>query len=334
LVSYVTVVKNNVATLGKAIESVQGQTYPAVEHVILDGASTDGTLDVIRRFADRIDYFASAPDLGLYDALNKAIPLARGDLICVLNSDDWLEPSAAETAVALSGGSTAPRILLTAANARREEPEAHEAPVVLEWSPAQVHLGCYLTCADDCHNGIYASRSAYERSGPYDTTFAIAADFKWLMSCFEAGVEISYTRTITVNYVLGGVSADAERHGVECVRVLRERFPSLTADEAGGLYHSFFAFPTFPSIPGRRNDRADFLDQLLTRHSNDPDLASAVAWALVADDKRTRAADSQPAPEEALHTSSSPVQFVKATLQGHPRTYALARRLYTGLFRT
>ena len=57
LVSYVTVVRNNAATLAKAIESVQNQTYPHVEHVILDGASTDGTLEVVKRYADRIDYF-------------------------------------------------------------------------------------------------------------------------------------------------------------------------------------------------------------------------------------------------------------------------------------
>lgn len=99
LVTYITVVRNNAATLARTIESVQSQTYFNVEHIVLDGASTDGTLDVIRKYGERIDYFASEPDGGLYEAVNKAVPLARGQLICILNSDDWLEPQAAEIAV-------------------------------------------------------------------------------------------------------------------------------------------------------------------------------------------------------------------------------------------
>src|SRR5262249_20286541 len=118
LVTYVTVVRNNVKTLQRAIDSVQRQTYPAVEHVVLDGGSTDGTLDVIRKYGDRLDYFASQPDEGVYEALNKAIPLARGDLICVLNSDDWLEPGAAQTAVTLVPDVAAATLVLTGAAVR------------------------------------------------------------------------------------------------------------------------------------------------------------------------------------------------------------------------
>src|SRR5262249_38494164 len=152
-------------------ESVQQQTYDAVEHVVLDGSSTDGTLDVIRRYADRLDYFASAEDEGIYNALNTAIPLAHGDLICVLNSDDSLEPDAAATAVSLLNDLQAPTIVLTSARARHGRPGNGEPPLAIEWHPALVHPGSYFTCADDCHNGIYATRSAYERSGPYDTSY-------------------------------------------------------------------------------------------------------------------------------------------------------------------
>lgn len=333
LVTYVTVVRNNAVTLRRAIESVQGQTYPAVEHVILDGSSTDGTLDLIRRYGDRLDYFASDPDDGLYDALNKAIPLARGDLICVLNSDDWLEARAAETAVGLLKDLKAPTIVLTGANVRQGQPGDEEPPVALEWRPALVHAGSYFTCADDCHNGIYATRSAYERSGPYDTNYDIAADFKWLMSCFESGIDFVYTRDVTVNYVLGGASSDAEMHGIECVRAMRERFPSLTSEEAGGLYHSFFAFPTFRSIPSRPDDRLDFLRRLLTRHSDDPQLSTAVAWALLADADRRRDNEGQHVVEHPLAPRSSVKGLVNLVLQDHPRAYWIVKRLYAGVRR-
>lgn len=327
LVTYVTIVRNNASTLGRAIESVQDQTYPAIEHVILDGASTDATLEVIRTYEDRLDYFASEADDGLYAALNKAIPLARGDLICVLNSDDWLEPTAAEVAVARLKDATAPTLILTAANARQPQSGSADPAVLLEWHAAPVHAGCYFTCANDCHNGVYATRCVYERSGPYDASYAIAADFKWLMTCFDAGVDFVYSRAITVNYVLGGVSSDAERHGIECVRAMRERFPELTAEEAGGLHHSFFVFPTFSTVPGRPDDRSDFLCRLLARHSDDPELLSALATLLNGDEDSHSDEGAEHADSPA-HTSVK--ERIKSVLENHPTMYETARRLYVG----
>jgi hypothetical protein len=333
LVTYVTVVRNNDATLHRTIESVRQQTYPAVEHVILDGSSTDGTLDVIRHYSDGLEYFASEPDNGLYEALNKAIPLARGDLICVLNSDDWLEAGAAMTAVDLLDDVKTPNLILTGANARQDLTQNEEPLVLLEWYPAEVHAGSYFMCANDCHNGIYATRSAYERSGPYDTGYEIAADFKWLMACFEAGVEFVYTNDITVNYVLGGVSSDAETHGTECVRVIRERFPYLTPEEAGGLYHTFFVYPTFPSISGRPEDRFEFLRCLLTRYPEDLQLATAVAWALLTHVDR-RCDDVGEQVVEHSNAVRSPIKDrVKLALQDHQTSYRVVRWLYRGVRR-
>jgi hypothetical protein len=279
LVTYVTAVRNNAGTLGRAIESVQRQTYENVEHVILDGASTDGTLDVIASFADVVDYFASEPDQGLYQALNKAIPLARGDIVCVLNSDDWLEADAAEMAVLRLQGIQVPTLLLTAATVRRNR-HADER-VEFDWFPALVHPGCYFICADVCHNGIYATRSAYESSGPYDQSYEIAGDFNWIMACLESGANFEYTRKRTINYVMGGLSSDPWKQGQECIRTMRRRFPSLTPQEANGLHHCFFFLPASESVPDRPDDYGQFLRRLLVRHSDDADLLQAVAWAVI-----------------------------------------------------
>jgi glycosyltransferase involved in cell wall biosynthesis len=327
-VSYVTVVRNNATTLPRTIESVQRQTYPAVEHVILDGRSTDGTLDVIRRYGERVDYFASDPDDGLYDALNKAIPLARGDLICVLNSDDWLEAGAAQAAATLVNDPKAPAILLTAANSRHPQSGEEEPPFAQQWHPARVHAGSYFTCADDCHNAIYATRAAYERTGPYDVSYDIAADFKWLMTCFESGVAFHYSHDITVNYVLGGASGDAQKHGIECVRVIRDRFPSLSPEEAGGLYHTFFAFPTFPIVPGRPDDELGFLRRLLEHHPDDEQLAIAVAWALISDGDRRGTHACEQVVEETRMQQPSFKEVVKLALKDHPRVYRAVRYVH------
>jgi FkbM family methyltransferase len=333
LVTYVTVVRNNATTLGRVIESVQEQTYTNVEHVVLDGASTDDTLEAIKSYANRIDYFASEPDRGVYDALNKAIPLARGDLVCVLNSDDWLEPDAAATAVSVLRGITSPAILATGALVRTPE-RPPPANVVFEWYPALVHPGCYFSCADVCHNGIYATRTAYEQSGPYDATYDIAGDFNWIMRCLEASVTFRYTDQITVNYVTGGISSDPAKHGRECIRTMRDHFPSLSSQEAGGLYHAFFFLPPDSSIPGRPSDSAQFIREFFIDHADDEGLLRAVGWALVHRHARYHDPGHLSEVDLAQLNGSATAralaeQLARLLLNNHPRLYRTVGRVYT-----
>jgi glycosyltransferase involved in cell wall biosynthesis len=89
-VSVVTVCFNAEKTIGQTLESVASQTYPNVEHVIVDGGSTDHTLDVVKKFERPGLVWISGPDRGMYDAMNKGIGLASGQIIGILNADDWL----------------------------------------------------------------------------------------------------------------------------------------------------------------------------------------------------------------------------------------------------
>lgn len=328
LVSYVTVVRNNVATLGRAIESVQRQTYRNVEHIVVDGASSDGTVDLILRHAARLDYFVSEPDRGLYDAINKAVPLARGELICVLNSDDWLEPHAAEIAVRRMRGKTRRAALLATGAVIYNL----EGGVEVEWPPMFVHPGSYFACANICHNGVYATRLAYERSGPYDTTFRIAADFKWVMACLDAGVEFAYTREVCVNYSLGGTSGDAAGHSRECRRVVAERFPFLARDEVLGLYDCYFLFGHQPhDEPVQRSETPTmFLRRLFAEHANRADLRVALAWAAMT--KLVYPIVEQSAPAAAVRRAPSIRRLAKDRIKGllhrYPRLYDAARWSY------
>ncbi|VTU15225.1 PGL/p-HBAD biosynthesis glycosyltransferase/MT3031 [Variovorax sp. RA8] len=333
LVSYVTVVRNNKATLARTIESVQHQTYGNVEHIVLDGASTDGTLDVILEYAHRLDYYVSEPDAGLYDAVNKAVPLARGQLICVLNSDDWLEPHAAEIAVRrMHGMFEEPALLMTAALVRDRD-------ILHEWHPAFVHPGSYFICANDCHNGIYATRAAYERSGPYDSSYKIAADFKWIMTCLESGSKFVYTKEPTVNYSLGGTSSDQRQHSMDCMRVVSERFDFLSPVEVSGLYHSFFMFTgAFSADEGSRpNNHTQFLRRVFAAHESKPDFVSALGWAAMATLQHPvdAAVATQPAPPaQAPAVPSfrrSVKELAKSILHKHPGLYGAAARGYRRL---
>lgn len=88
--SIITVNRNNTEGLRKTIESVVSQTYTDFEYIIIDGASTDGSVDIIKEYADRITYWVSEPDNGIYNAMNKGILKAKGEYLQFLNSGDWL----------------------------------------------------------------------------------------------------------------------------------------------------------------------------------------------------------------------------------------------------
>ncbi len=102
LVTIVTVCLNSEATLEETIKSVVDQTYKNIEYIIIDGGSRDGTLDIIRTYEGSISYWLSEPDNGIYDAMNKGLALARGDLVGIINSDDFYETNAVEQVVKAS----------------------------------------------------------------------------------------------------------------------------------------------------------------------------------------------------------------------------------------
>ena len=99
LVSIITVVRNARKTIEQTINSVLSQTYKNIEYIIIDGASTDGTQEVIKKYENQLTYSVSEVDQGLYDAMNKGIQHARGDIIGIINSDDWYECNAIQKVV-------------------------------------------------------------------------------------------------------------------------------------------------------------------------------------------------------------------------------------------
>ena len=276
LVSYVTVVRNGERTLERTLRSVQAQTWPAVEHIVLDGLSGDGTLSLIEAYAARIAYFASEPDAGLYHALNKAIPLARGDLICVLNADDWLTPDAAELAVRAycAAGSPAEHLVLGAAWVMK--PSGKRL-----WLPGPLDAAAWLRCANICHNAVYATRGAYEATGAYATDLRIAADFRWLMAGVDAGVTSSAIDEPVVHYSPGGLSSNVAQHTRDCARLLGQRFPCLDEDEVWGLLHAFHVFRgnLVPFAATRPPQLGRFLEALGRRHASETGLMAVLALA-------------------------------------------------------
>lgn len=98
-ISVVTVVRNAVCTIEETLKSVISQSYPYIEYIVLDGISTDGTLKIIKKYESKIDIFRSERDRGIYDAMNKGIGLSTGDLVVLLNADDYFAGNCVETVV-------------------------------------------------------------------------------------------------------------------------------------------------------------------------------------------------------------------------------------------
>lgn len=100
-VSIITVVYNGAGTIEQTIKSVLGQTYKNIEYIIIDGASTDGTQQIVEKYVDKIAYYVSEKDEGLYYAMNKGIGKATGEIIGIINSDDWYDINAVKNIVGL-----------------------------------------------------------------------------------------------------------------------------------------------------------------------------------------------------------------------------------------
>ena len=94
LVSIITIVYNGEENIERAIQSVVGQTYKNIEYIVIDGGSTDNTVSIIEKYESKYAYLVSEKDSGIADAFNKGIKKASGNLIGILNSDDWYEPNA------------------------------------------------------------------------------------------------------------------------------------------------------------------------------------------------------------------------------------------------
>lgn len=223
LVSVVTVCFNARRHLAEAMESVLAQTYPDIEYLVIDGGSTDGTLDVIRalesRFGGRL-HWVSEPDDGIYEAMNKGIDMAHGDLVGLLNADDAYLSDAVERIVAVWAD-------LPEAEALYGDVEIVDETgkhVRTEAAPEPEDIGLRPERMPFCHQSLFVSRRAYERIGGYDTRFRILADYEWVLRARATDLMMARVPTPLVRFRLGGAcSADMVRSNEERERI-RVRF--------------------------------------------------------------------------------------------------------------
>jgi glycosyltransferase involved in cell wall biosynthesis len=229
-VSIVTIVLNAAATLERTIASVQGQTFASLEHVLVDGGSTDGSLDIIRRMARPQDYWISEKDAGISDAFNKGVALARGRFILILNADDWLSADQIERSVGTLQKTGAEFVFGDLIFYEGDRPifrcmgNPDYAKAIRRRWPA---VG---------HPTTLASRACFERAGLFDIAYRNAMDYDWLLRLHCAGARGAYSPEIVGHMTHDGVSNRQFLRTIEEVRrivIAQGRNPVLAGLEAG-----------------------------------------------------------------------------------------------------
>jgi glycosyltransferase involved in cell wall biosynthesis len=219
VVSVITAVRNGGKVLEKTIESVLRQTYKPIEYIVVDGASTDETLDVIRRYDDRIAYWVSERDNGISDAFNKGIRVATGEFIALVNADDWMSDDQVATGVAALQASQADYafgdLLLHDADGRvlyRIKGDPDYTRIIRSKMP-EVN-----------HPTVLARKSTYDRVGLFDLGYRYAMDYEWVLRVHAQGGTGLYVPGIAGHMGLGGASDASFRKAVKEVRDIAVRY--------------------------------------------------------------------------------------------------------------
>jgi glycosyltransferase involved in cell wall biosynthesis len=209
--SVITIVYNNARDIERTMLSVINQTYPNIEYIVIDGKSTDGTLQIIEKYQSRIAKLISEKDEGIYDAMNKGLAIATGDYVIFMNSgDEFFEPTTVhevfatfpdadiyygETEMINDGGQSLGQ--------RR-----HKAPEQFSWRDFKYGMSI-------SHQAIYIRRSLTE---PYDRQYQLSADIDWIISAAKKAKKIVNVNRDVAKYLVGGMSKTRHRQS------LQERF--------------------------------------------------------------------------------------------------------------
>jgi len=192
LISIITVVYNGEKHIEQTINSVLNQTYNNIEYIIIDGDSTDGTLNIIERYEDQIDYYISEPDGGISDAFNKGIALARGEWIGLINADDWYEPDSCQT-VAKHNEYDFLFGTVRYWDGERSYTDRAKPEIISE----DMRIN---------HPTLFVKRQLYEELGVYDKSLKLAMDYDLVLRLFRANKRYINIERIMANMRTEGIS--------------------------------------------------------------------------------------------------------------------------------
>lgn len=228
--SIITAVYMRQDTVAHAISSVAAQSYSDVEHLIVDGASTDGTLDAVQRLARPGMKVISEPDRGIYDALNKGIRAATGEVVGLMHSDDFFAHDRVLEKVAFA-------FATTGADAVYGDLDyvavADTSRVIRHWCSGEFAPQRLARGWMPPHPTLFVRRDAMLRLGLYDTDYRIAADYEAILRWFgKGGLSVAYVPEVLVKMRVGG---ESNRSLGRIIRKSHEDYRALRSTGVGGI---------------------------------------------------------------------------------------------------
>jgi glycosyltransferase involved in cell wall biosynthesis len=229
-ISIVTVCYNSANTILSTLDSVSQQDYSNIEHVIIDGASKDGTLNIINSHLPANKVVVSEPDNGIYDAMNKGIKLASGEIIGTLNADDfYIENDVVSEVANIFEDSTIEACFADLVYVDQTDTDK----VVRYWKSQLYTVGLFKQGWMPAHPTFFVRKSVYERLGYFDLNYKIAADFELLFRFIEKNkIKTIYIPKVMVNMRLGGTTnasfTNVITQNKEIVNTLQSHYPNFS----------------------------------------------------------------------------------------------------------
>jgi len=220
-ISIITACYNSGATLADTLDSVSAQDFDGLEHIVVDGGSTDDSLDIVKEHGRRVAKVIAGPDKGIYDALNKGIAASAGEIVGIMHSDDmYADPSVLRKVADFMGKSGADACYGDLVYVRRDEP----SKVVRYWRAGDFEPEKFRRGWMPPHPAFFLKKSVYEKYGLYSLDYPLASDYELMLRMlYRYRVSCVYLPEILVKMRCGGAS----RAGlVNTARMLRENYRS------------------------------------------------------------------------------------------------------------
>jgi glycosyltransferase involved in cell wall biosynthesis len=204
-VTIITITYNSAATLEDTLRSVVNQDYPNIEYLIIDGKSKDNTLQIVDKYKDKITKIVSEKDKGLYDALNKGIALATGDIVGMLHSDDLYESNhvVSDIVKTFEKNPSADGVYADLVFVDRNDINK----VTRTWESGDYEEGDFLSGWMPPHPTFFVKKECYERFGGFNTSLRLSADYELMLRMIHKNkIKLAYLPKVVVKMRMGGVS--------------------------------------------------------------------------------------------------------------------------------
>ena len=204
-ISIITITYNSQNTVEDTIKSVLSQDYPDIEYIIVDGLSKDGTLRIVNKYKDKISKIISERDHGLYDAMNKGIKAATGDIIGLLHSDDIYAGTnvISKIAAAFKSDSMLQGVYADLVFVNRNDPDK----IIRTWKSGEYREGAFLKGWMPPHPTFFVKRECYEKFGYFNVKLKLSADYELMLRLIHKNsIKITYLPETIVKMRMGGIS--------------------------------------------------------------------------------------------------------------------------------